>query len=396
MAAILEQLVTTPQELAACCQHLAAWRRFGLDTEFVGEDSYRPRLCLVQAATSEALFLIDPFATGPLDSFWKEVVNPANQVIVHAGREEVRLCRQWSGQVPGNLFDLQIAAGLAGYPYPLGHGPLVNQVLGLQLSKGETLTEWRHRPLTQDQVRYAFDDVRYLLSLWQRLHDKLERLGRLAWGQEEFARLTAQAVLEGPAQECTTERWRKLRGLGSLDRRRLAVARELFSWREGQAAELNRPVRSLLRDDLIVELARRNPTRERDLHLVRGLAKRHAPGIMAALERGRGLPLEQCPAVTERDQDPLQVGLIVSVLQAVLVSCCTHEELAANLVATNADLKLLVRSQLQGTPLPPACLFTTGWRAEHVLPHLQALLQGRRSLRIADVAAEAPFAFQDQ
>ncbi len=211
MASVLEKLVTTPQELADCCLHLASCRRFGLDTEFVGEDSYHPRLCLVQVATSEALFLIDPFATGPLDRFWEEVIDPANQVIVHAGREEVRLCRHWSGQVPANLFDLQIAAGLAGFPYPLGHGSLVNQVLGVQLRKGETLTEWRHRPLAPAQVRYAFDDVRYLLPLWQRLQARLSALGRLDWAQEEFDRLAVQVAPEGPNQEKTAERWRKLR-----------------------------------------------------------------------------------------------------------------------------------------------------------------------------------------
>src|SRR4051794_24925674 len=121
MSDIAEKMVTDPASLGACCAHLAATRRFGLDTEFVGEDSYHPKLCLVQVATEEALYLIDPFVCGPLDEFWKLVVDPGNQVIVHAGREEVRLCHIWSGQTPGNLFDLQIAAGLVGLAYPLGH-----------------------------------------------------------------------------------------------------------------------------------------------------------------------------------------------------------------------------------------------------------------------------------
>lgn len=395
MADIVEQLVTTPPELAACCEHLASCGRFGLDTEFVGEESYHPRLCLVQVATSEALFIIDPFVTGPLDRFWQEVVNPANQVIMHAGREELRLCRLWSGQAPANWFDLQIAAGLAGFIYPLGHGSLVHQILDVQLTKGETLTEWRHRPLTPAQIRYALDDVRYLLPAWQRLHDQLDQLGRLAWATEEFQRVAAQVTPEEPGNGGPMERWRKLRGLGSLDRRRLAVVRELYYWREQQAAEANRPTRSLLRDDLIVEIARRNPSRERDLHVVRGLAKRHAPGIMEAIDRGRRLPLEQCPAVTEREQDPPQLGLIVNVLQAVLADFCTRQQLAANLVSTNADLKSLVRSFLQQQPPAADLLLNTGWRAQYVLPHLQAVLDGRRALRIANVSAEAPFAYQD-
>src|SRR5262249_24672251 len=155
-----------------------------LDTEFVGEDTFHPSLCLVQVATDEALYVIDPFTVGPLDDFWKAVVDPANLVVVHAGREEVRLCQLWSGQAPGNLFDVQIAAGLVGYSYPLGHGALVNQVLKVRLAKNETLTEWRHRPLTRDQIHYALDDVRYLLPVWQRLSGELERLGRGEWACE--------------------------------------------------------------------------------------------------------------------------------------------------------------------------------------------------------------------
>src|SRR5579875_2937858 len=247
MAQVREEIIAHPEELAACCAELAKCPYFGFDTEFVGEDTYHPRLCLVQVATEDGLYLIDPFTAGPLDAFWQLVVDPARLVVVHAGREEVRLCRLWTGQTPGNLFDLQLAAGLAGWTYPLGYGTLVNQVLGIQMAKGETLTEWRHRPLTPAQIRYAFDDVRYLLPVWRRLSERLEELGRTEWAREEFARLTLNAAPEEPA----TERWRKLRGLGSLDRRRLAIVRALYNWREETAARTNRPTRTIVRDDLI-------------------------------------------------------------------------------------------------------------------------------------------------
>lgn len=396
MPELPERLVTTPDELARCCEHLAAAGRFGLDTEFVGEESYHPKLCLVQVATAEALYLIDPFTAGPLDAFWKLVVDPANQVIVHAGREEVRLCHLWIGQAPGNLFDLQIAAGLVGLTYPLSHGNLVSQVLRIQLSKGETLTEWRNRPLTKSQVRYAFDDVRYLLPLGSNLSKKLEKLGRGEWAREEFARLTALATPEEPGYAPGADRWRKLRGIGTLDRRRLAVVRELFLWREELAARTNRPARTIVRDDLLIEIARRGPTRERDLQVVRGLPKRYLEDILKAVERARAVPAEQLPSPVERDQDPNQVGLIVNVLGAVLADFAARNQLAPNLVATNQDLKLLVRAKLQDAPPPVESQLTRGWRAGFVLPVLQGFLDGRRSLRVADVNAEAPFAFSDE
>jgi ribonuclease D len=388
-----EQLITEPQDLAACCEHLRARRRLGLDTEFVGEETYHPRLCLIQVATADALFLIDPLSVGPLDAFWQVVVDPANLVIVHAGREEVRLCHLWSGAVPGNLFDLQIAAGLAGLPYPLGHGTLVGQVLGIHLRKGETLTEWRNRPLTREQIRYAFDDVRFLLPLWEHLSGRLDALGRLPWAKEEFARLKALATPDEPAELLAGDKWRKLRGLGGLDRRRLAVVRELYAWREAEAARLNRPPRTVVRDDLLVEIARRSPTRERDLQVVRGLPRRNLAAIVQAVERARALPLAECPEVTEREQELPQAPLLVHLLSAVFGDLCGRLRLAPNLVASGQDLKQLVRAWLQAASLPEESLLTQGWRAAHILPELRAVLEGRRSVRVADVSAAAPFAY---
>jgi ribonuclease D len=388
--ALPEQVVATPEELAACCAHLAAGPALGFDTEFVGEDTYHPRLCLVQAAAPDRLFLIDPLSAGPLDAFWDLVTDPARVVVVHAGREEVRLCRLWTGRAPGDLFDLQIAAGLLGLPYPLGYGALVGQALGVSMSKGETRTEWRDRPLTPEQVRYAFDDVRHLLPLWKKLSARLEKLGRADWAREEFGRLARAAAPEAPAAD---EKWRKLRGLGSLDRRRLAVARALYLWREETASRTNRPARTIVRDDLIVEIARRNPARERDLHSVRGLPRRDLEAIVQAAAAARALPIEACPAPLERDQDPPQVGLTAAVLTAVLGDVCARLRLAPNLAASSQDVKRLVRARFAGGPLPDDVPLTQGWRAAHVLPELLAVLDGRRLLRVADVRAEAPFAY---
>jgi ribonuclease D len=389
---VREEIVSRPEELAACCAFLATCPHLGFDTEFVGEDTYHPRLCLVQVAAPGRLFLIDPLSAGPLDEFWKLVVDPARLVVVHAGREEVRLCRLWSGQAPGNLFDLQLAAGLAGLTYPLSHGALVNQVLGFHLPKGETLTEWRHRPLTPAQLRYAFDDVRHLLSAWQKLTARLDKLGRLEWAREEFARLAQQGSPEEPIGE---ERWRRLRGLGSLDRRRLAVVRALHQWREAEAARINRPARQIVRDDLLIEIARRNPTRDRDLHVVRGLPRRDLEAIVRVVHEAHALPLEQCPEPAERDQGPPQVALVSAVLGAILGDLCARRRVAPNLVASNADIKALVRARLAGEPLPASSQLTHGWRATHVLPELLAVLDGRRALRIRDLEAEAPFGYED-
>jgi ribonuclease D len=387
-----EQIVTTPEELTACCNYLASLGHFGFDTEFVGEDTYHPRLCLVQVATDERLLLIDPLSTGPLDAFWDLVVDPSRIIVVHAGRAEVRLCRLATGKPPGNLFDLQLAAGLVGMTYPIGHGPLVNQFLGVHLAKGETLTEWRDRPLTPSQIRYAFDDARYLLPLWRKLSARLEALDRAAWAREEFERMVTTVSPEEP----NTEKWRKLRGLGSLDRRRLAVVRALYAWREEAAELTNRPTRAIIRDDLIVEIARRNPAKERDLQVVRGLPHRDLRAILDVVHQARELPPEQCPKPLDRDQDPPQVTLVGNVLSAVLGDLAIRLGVAGSLIASSQDVKQLVRSKRARTPIPRDCILTQGWRAAHVLPELNAILDGKRLLRVADVRGDAPFAYEDK
>jgi ribonuclease D len=387
-----EQVIAGPEELAECCSYLATCGRFGFDTEFVGEDSYHPELCLIQVATTDRLILIDPLTVGPLDSFWELVVNPDVQTIVHAGREEVRLCYLSTGKRPGNLFDLQIAAGMVGLNYPIGHGPLVNQLLNIRLSKAETLTEWRNRPLTNDQIRYAFDDVRYLLPLAERLTVRLEVLNRMDWVKEECQRLGAIAAPDEP----NGERWRKLRGLSSLDRRRLAIVRELYLWREQKAARTNRPVRTLIRDDLLIEIAKKNSNREHDLQVIRGLPKRDLGEISQTIEKARALPPERWPAVIDRDQDPPQVVLVANVLIATLGDLCARFHLAPGLVANSQEIKQLVRARFHGQEPADDLLITKGWRSAHILPDLLALLEGRRSLLINDLRADAPFAYEEK
>lgn len=393
MDGIEEVLVNRSEELAACCADLAKAGPFGFDTEFIGEQTYHPELCLIQVATNDHLFLIDPLSVGPLDAFWKLVVDPAQVKVVHAGREEVRLCKIATGQPPANLFDLQLAAGLAGLTYPIGHGNLVSQLLRVQLSKGETLTDWRSRPLTHAQVRYAFDDVRYLLPLYKKLSSRLESSGRLDWAREEFTRL---ASLADPEEEATQEKWRKLRGLGSLDRKRLNVVRALFQWREETAARTNRPIRSICRDDLLIEIARKNPQKDRDLDVIRGLPKRDLPAIVRVVIAAQEQPPEQWPVAMERDQDTPQVTLVGALLNAVLADLCLRLGLAQSLVASTNDVRQLVRANQNGVQPSSDLLVANGWRGTHILPELLAVLEGRRLVRVADVAAEAPLGYENR
>ena len=386
--ALPEQLVTHPAQLAACLAHLAKAPLIGFDTEFVGEDAYRPELCLVQVATAEELFVIDPFECGPLDGFWQLLLDPDRTTIVHAGREEVRMCYFQAGTPPANVFDVQIAAGLVGMTYPIGYAGLVHDLLHMRMQKGETLTDWRRRPLTPAQVRYAYDDVRFLLPAHRKLTERLKRHKRLDWAKEEFATAVRKAV----ADDATIERWRKIKGIGGLDRRGLAVAREIYGWaRQVRGSRVNRPPRFLMRDDLLIEVAKRAPTRAEELHAVRGLPRGQEEAIIEAIHRAKALPLEKCPEPEVRDSDPPNIVLLGNLLAVVLNDFAGRNRLAGNLVASGSDLKALARSRAYGEDLPdvPLC---RGWRAKAGSTCRSCLrcLSGDTAIRVADVKAADP------
>lgn len=389
MKPLPEYIVTDPDGVRACCADVAASPQVGFDTEFVGEDTYVPDLCLVQVATPNALYVLDPFDCGPLGEFWSLIAEPSRVVVVHAGREEVRICNGAIGRPPANLFDVQIAAGLLGFGYPLGYGPLVQTVLRKRLQKGETLTDWRRRPLSQDQIRYAFDDVRDLLALWKRLDARLAKLSRTAWAKDEFAAFVRRSLMEG----VEVERWRKLKGVSNLDARRLAVLREVYQWREGAAAKRNRPARTILRDDLLVEIAKRAPKREDEITSLRGVGRVDLAGLMDAIDRARRLPEADWPEEVERENDPHAVSLVASLLNVVLADWCAREELTTPLVATSADVRRLVRAAANGDVPPADSALTSGWRKEYVLPVLQEVLEGRRALRVKSLEGDAPLEY---
>ncbi|MDY3557492.1 HRDC domain-containing protein [Gemmata sp. JC673] len=383
--ALPEQLVTHPAQLAACLGHLAKAPLVGFDTEFVGEDAYRPELCLVQVSTAEQLFVIDPFECGSLDGFWDLLLDRKRTVVVHAGREDVRMCYFQAGSAPPNVFDVQIAAGLVGLTYPIGYAGLVHDLLRQRMQKGETLTDWRQRPLTPAQVRYAYDDVRYLLPAHRKLTERLKRYRRLSWAEEEFAAAVKRAV----ADDATIERWRKIKGIGALDRRGLAVARELYGWRDKFAERLNKPPRFLMRDDLLIEIARRAPSRSEELHTVRGLPRGQEELILEAVRRANALEPGACPEPETRDNDSANVVLLGNLLNVVLADFAGRHRLAANLISSGADLKAVVRSRVEGTGLPdvPLC---RGWRAKAVLPELLDILSGETAIRVANPKALDP------
>ena len=274
--------LTTDGELQEFCGHLTACPWIALDTEFVSESRYRPELCLIQVSTPERLVLIDSIEISDVQPFWQAVVDGEHETIVHAARGEMEFCMLAVDRLPKRLFDVQLAAGLAGIEYPAGYSTLVSKLLGESSEKHETRTDWRRRPLSQRQLDYAAEDVYYLSLLRNRIHELLVEFGRVGWLDEE-----TQSWNEALCHAMSDERWRRVSGNSGLDQRSLAIVHELWKWREDEACRRNQPARRVLRDDLIVELAKRQTADIRRIKAVRGLERGDLSRRIESIAPGR-------------------------------------------------------------------------------------------------------------
>ena len=275
--------IANDAQLRDYSRRLADAPSIAFDTEFVSEDSYSPVLCLVQTAAAGRLAVIDALAVGDMRPFWEAIVAEGRRIVVHAGRGELEFCLQATGRLPERLFDVQVAAGLTGIEYPAGFGALVHKILGQSSPKHETRTDWRRRPLSKRQIEYALDDAAHLHPMCEALEARLRELGRLEWLEEEMADWKEE--LHRAAGQ---ERWRRVSGQTGLDARSLAVVRELWKWRDAEARRRDQPARRVLRDDLLVELARRQTADVKRIRAVRGMERgdllRRAGGIAAAIQ----------------------------------------------------------------------------------------------------------------
>lgn len=359
--------------------------RLGIDTEFMGEGRYQPLLCLIQIALDDGeggteVIVLDPlteeYDPAPLAAV---LADPAVEIVLHAARQDVALLRRDWGRPITNVFDTQVAAGFAGMRAQLGYEPLLKEMLGVRLRKSASFTRWDDRPLTEEQLGYAREDVLHLLQLASALQGRLTELGRLDWAREECAAFTAiddkrdLDVVFG-----------KLPRVNSLDPPQRAVARELVAWREESARSADRPVSSILHDAALVEIAKRRPQNVDRLRQIRGLneATLHRRGkqIVEAVVRGRELPPIPVEGVKPTQPDAEDAPLI-ALGEALVRTRAMEAELAYELIAARADLQKIVTAVRNGEP-EPAVRTLEGWRREVVGDELLELLAGNRTLRV--------------
>jgi ribonuclease D len=392
MHRVSANLITTQAELRTFCDWLSTRDTIAFDTEFVSEDTYRPQLCLIQVASGQTLAVIDCLAIGDASPFWNALARGEHETVVHSGREEILFCIEAAGSPPTRLFDVQLAAGLAGLEYPAGYGSLINRLLGQSLSKRETRTDWRRRPLSAQQIEYAIDDVRALEELRDKLHGQLQQLNRLPWLAAE-----TESWLAELQDWRGREHWRRVTGSANLSGRELAIVRELWRWREDEAKRRDCPVRRVLRDDLIVELARRRSDDPRQIAAVRGLQRgdlqRLLPKLAAAIRRGMHVADADLPQAIRRETNP-HLNTIIQFLTSALTSICRTAKVAPAIVGTSQDVRDFVAYRLEGADGDELPALAKGWRAQVVGNVLDELLRGRLSIRVRDPHSDEPLSFE--
>ncbi len=371
------KLIPTTDELAAFCKPLAEAEFIAVDTEFMRERTYWPKLCLAQVAGPEDAAAIDALAEGidlaPLDEL---MANPRVLKVFHAARQDLEIFYLRMTQVPQPLFDTQVAAMVCGHGEAASYESLATKLAKAKIDKSSRFTDWSRRPLSERQITYALSDVTHLRVVYEKLKHQLERTGRLPWITEEMAVLNDPATYRADPEQA----WRRLKPRGSSPRL-LAILKESAAWRERTAQRIDIPRQRLLRDEQLLEIASHAPKTIEELALTRGLGRGFAEGwqgreLMEAIERARSLPESELPARDKPTEQLRAPGAVVDLLRTLLRLKAEQAGVAGRLVASADELDRLAAGKRD---LP----VLKGWRSEVFGVDAVALIEGRVSLALS-------------
>ena len=373
-----ESFIETPQQLQDFIHRVKHSPWLAVDTEFIRERTYYPRLCLIQVANDREAAAIDPLALDNLSPLKELLLDPAIEKVFHAARQDQEIFLNEWGALPRPVFDTQPAAALLGHGDQVGYGKLIQQVLKVELAKDHSRTDWSRRPLDKAQLRYALDDVIFLGQAYLKMKQALEKQGRLAWLKPEFDALTAEATYALNPMDM----WKKVKGRQHLKGVKLAVLQALAAWREEQALARNLPRRWILKDDVLLEIARRAPANARDLEKIRGVdgnfIKHNAGDIIQRVQEALALPRDQWPQDRFRANRPTpEQEAVLDMLSAALRLIALEAGLSPQAIASRKDLAALLNGEEKAALLQ-------GWRKQLAGIPLQELLQGKRRIKLDD------------
>ncbi len=349
-----------------------------IDTEFLREKTYYPRLCLVQLATTDDVAVVDPFAVKDLSALGSMLDDERCVKIFHAGEQDISILWRETGVLARPVFDTQLAAALLGHVQQIGYGALVHSLCGVTLKKLDSFTDWSRRPLSESQLRYAAEDVSFLPAMYEKMVDMLKAKGRLSWLDEDFA------ALSDPSRYTVDpkERFRRLKRASSLSRHQLAAAQALAAWREEEAMRRDIPRKWVLTDEQVVEACKREATTIDELFMVRGmrerLSTRDARIVASLMAEALAKPESQWPEYDRSSRSERNVDASLDLMNALLRLRAKENDIAMQTLATHDDLTLLARGHDDDVEV------LKGWRRSLIGNELKELLAGSLSLSLED------------
>jgi ribonuclease D len=352
-------LITTNDELTAFCERMAGAEFITVDTEFIRDKTYWPRLCLVQIGGPDEAAAIDAQAEGiDLGPVFALMAKPDLLKVFHAARQDFEIFYQLSGRIPAPVFDTQVSAMVCGFGDAVSYETLVAKLARKRIDKTMRFTDWERRPLSPKQLDYALADVTHLRVIYEKLHARIERTGRAAWVAEEMAALTDPALYRVDAREA----WRRLK-VRTAKPRFLAILRELACWREEEAQRRDVPRNRVLRDDALLDVSAHAPDTLRELSGLRSLRGGQAGGttgeaILAAIARGKAVPEAECPPAPRSRDGAGRIGPAADLLKVLLKMKSDAHDVAQRLIANAEDIEAIATDDNADVPA------MHGWRRE--------------------------------
>ena len=384
--------IESSEPLRHLCKQAQREGRLAIDLEFIRENTYAPQLALIQVAVSDTCAIVDPLTLQDLSPLLEVLTDTEILKVLHAAGQDIEVLHWHAGIIAVPIFDTQVAASLVGLGEQLSYGRLVDALLGVSLTKGESYSDWLRRPLLPSQTKYALDDVRYLLPMQDRLSKRLSDMGRASWAADECRKFSNPALYERDPQTL----YRRIRNGKNLASQGLAVLRELAIWRDEEAQQRNRPVGRVLSNEVLVDLARRTPQTQDDLQRLRGLPQREfersAEALLAAVQRGLSVPEADQPQAENREHrlTPAE-ELIVKFLDTSLKALSQREKLPPSFIGNRSDLETLVRRYRKNRLATEGSPMLEGWRGELVGKDLLAILEGRLGLHLHPKSGKVTF-----
>ena len=333
-------LITTTNELVDACSLLSIADYLTVDTEFMRETTFWPKLCLLQIAGPNHAFAIDPLAKNiNLEPVLKLLADKSITKVMHAARQDMEIFYHLTGSLPQPIFDTQIAAMVCGFGDQVGYESLVSKLNGTRIDKSSRFTDWSRRPLSNEQLEYALGDVTHLRPVYDKLLKRIEKTGRFEWIEEETNLLCNPDIYRIDPEQA----WRRLKPKKN-DSRYLAVLQAVAKWRENEALTRNVPRNRVVRDEILLQIASRPPKDKKSLERVRGLSNGFSNGaygesLLEAISKGMALPLEIAPVAKIKPELPSGIGPLTDLLKVLLKQKCEENHVAQKLVANVNDLE---------------------------------------------------------